>query len=317
MADFDNISADFGGDFSMSAGDFSGFDMIGAGAENDLNARNTNPYDVQDVDEKDRLAFQRNLTREEDVAILHRLLDDLNRPIAVMEFGCNNAEYLCDRLENLGLPLENVYGVDIDEAIIREAQEKFPECNFIQANIEDDDFVSNMLNYMKTKPDVIILSMILLHIQNPCIILEKAHQLLAEGGKVFIRDMDDGLSVAFPDEGIYDRVLDISNRSKYTGNRHNGREILYSLKKTGFKNIKCEKVIVDTTGLTREERRLLCFVNFGYIRGDVALAAKDDPENFEVDNQWYNQVAFPTLLSLFDREDFYYRMGIILFTAEI
>jgi 2-polyprenyl-3-methyl-5-hydroxy-6-metoxy-1,4-benzoquinol methylase len=312
MPNFDSAS-----DFAIDLSDFSGFDTTDMEAQIDLDSRKTNPYDVLDVVEKDRLAFQRSLTRVEDVTILRRMLKDVDHPLTVLDLGCNNADYLCDRLEALDMPLDAVFGVDVDEGIIKEASENYPDCNFIALNLEDVAFVDKLLAFLDgAKPDVVILSMILLHVQNPCDVLTSIRKVIPKGCKIFIRDMDDALSTAFPDEGVYDRVLAISDRVKYTGNRHNGREILYSLKKAGYSRIKCEEVTVDTTGMTLEQRRLLFLVNFGYIRGDVALAAKGDPATFEQDNQWYNQVAFPTLQSLFDRDDFYYRMGIILFTAE-
>ena len=161
-----------------------------------------------------------------------------------------------------------------------------------------------------------VVSMILLHVKNPFKVLKNARTLLKDDGSLYIRDMDDGLTVAYPDDkNLVERTLDISHRVPYTGFRHCGRQIYSYLKKCGFKKIEIGKEIIDTIDMDYDERNMLFTINFGYIRGDLELAYKDNPEEFEYDYIWF-QKAYDEIEELFQTEEFYYRMGTITFLAK-
>ena len=282
--------------------------------------RSKNAYDVTEDVERRRLAFQMEMTREIDVRVLKSILSNTKGVQYILDIGCNDGSWLLDRLTNIGKECYAV-GVDINEEIISRANENFPEMLTVCSDCEKEDFVEQIYKKIPygTQFDVVVLSMVLLHVKEPMQVLRNVRKLLKTDGVVYIRDMDDGLSVAYPDkDGVFARVRRICNDVKYTGYRTNGREIYGLLQRTGYKDIKNIGINVDVTMSTPDDykfREDIFTINFGFIPGDLALALQDDPLKYKEDYLWLKNTGYEALNGMFHTAEFYYRMGLMGFTA--
>ena len=282
--------------------------------------RISNKYDIMDKMERRRISFQKKLTRKYDVKAISSVIDRKDS-VAILDIGCNDGSLILDRVDGM-TNISVIVGVDSNEEMINNNISRCDKDNvfYICNDCEKDNFLHGIHDLMEEKKiekfDLIVLSMLLLHVKNPFKVLKNARTLLKNDGSLYIRDMDDGLSVAYPDEkNIVTRTLDISNRIPYTGYRHCGRQIYSYLKKCGFKKIEIGEEIIDTINMDFDERNMLFMTNFAYIEGDLEMAYKVSPEEFEEDYIWF-QSAYDELEELFQIEEFYYRMGTITFLAK-
>lgn len=287
----------------------------------DIPERIKNTYNVLDTEERARLRTQLGLTRQSDVKTLLEITKNLDE-VNVLDIGCNDAAWIRDRISHLKKPCR-VVGVEIDADMSEISHVTFPEMLAVCADAEQDDFV-NVLHEkvpQDVKFDVITLSMILLHAKNAGKILRNVQALLKQDGYLYIRDMDDGLTVSSPDsDGIVKRMLEISDRVPYTGCRHNGAELYTMLKRCGYTRIKaipdCVDVTIKIPGVTEYDVREHLFVtNFNYVKGDTDLAYVADPQKYSEDCDYVHS-NYEKLHQKFHETDYYYRMGTVVFTAQ-
>lgn len=79
--------------------------------------------------------------------------------------------------------------------------------------------------------------------------------MLSEDGIIIIRDIDDGLNFAFPDdENVFERIYKICDENETSGLRRNGRRIYTNLVLAGFRNITLEKEGLSSIGMTYDEK---------------------------------------------------------------
>jgi len=284
-----------------------------------------NTYDVVDRKEKRRLAVQKNLTRPQDLKALQELIPNLDGK-NILDIGCNNGDYIIDRLTVVGeLDLvANLIGIDIDEQIIQEANKKHARetFDFVKLDSESNGFLDDLLDLMEDRSiegfDLITVPMLLLHLKKPYKLLRVLRKVLNSGGSIFIRDMDDRLAVAHPDENnIVERMLEISSAIEFTGFRENGRQIYSLLKKSGFNDIQIHPESINTIGRSHDDREALFHINFDYVLGDLRLATEKYPDSAEWAGayEWMLD-AYEELEELFQRDDFFYQMGTIVFSAK-
>jgi len=280
--------------------------------------RYKNTYDVTQKKEKRRIKMQRNLTLEEDITVIRKLLKkDSN--VRVLDIGCNTGEYLTSRFEALECldKVQVLLGIDVNENIIKDARSKAKKESFhyIQLDVESSDFLDNLRDIMEEKSinkfDFVAVPMVLMHLKKPYKLLKVIRKILSSDGKIFIRDMDDTLSMAYPDEdNLLGKMLDISSKLPTTGYRENGRQIYSFLKKSGYSNIQMHPESINTIGRSHDDRETLFNINFGFVQGDLELAK----ETYVKEYKWMEE-AFDELEELFQSTDFFYQMGTVVYTA--
>ncbi|HNW55874.1 MAG TPA: class I SAM-dependent methyltransferase [bacterium] len=96
---------------------------------------------------------------------------------AVLEFGCGTGEFLAELAKHGA----DVYGVDIDNSAIAIARSAFSLNNLFPMSI--GDFVKNP---PRAEFDYLTMFEVFEHVDNPIDILQSAHRLLKNGGKIFI-----------------------------------------------------------------------------------------------------------------------------------
>ena len=307
--------------YNVKINNFLGQPRVNSSEVSDNVDRIKNKYNVMDKSEIKRISYQRDLFRSKDIEVISSLLQGM-KDVSILDIGCNSGELILDRTKDMS-NVSYILGVDCSQDMIDyNLSRKDTGCmDFACLDCESDDFQNGVDALYEvgcnTKFDLVVLSMVLLHVSNIQKVLSNVKKVLAPNGKVFIRDMDDGLSFAYPDtKNRVENILKISNKVPYTGYRKCGRELYSFLSKFGFNNIKVIDEIIDTSNKTLEEKDLLFLINFQYVFGDTELAYKNNKLKFEKD-YIYISSNYDKLREDFKSDNFYYRMGTFIITASL
>ena len=272
--------------------------------------------------ETERLRIQTDLLRKFDGALYGEIFNKVENP-DILDVGCGNGEMLLDRLKTCQSKY-NFLGIEKDELKVQEGIDKFGNENikFVTGDIEDKDFWADSKNLFKEngfeKFDIINVSMLLLHIKSECSLLRKLKRLLKPNGILVIKDIDDGLNFAYPDElGNFERVYEICNNNETSGDRKNGRGIYTKLHGAGFRTIELRKQGFSTIGLTYDEKEAFWDMYFKFILGDIRWMREKYPENEDVieDCEWYDE-NYEKMFNEFVKDDFVFSLGFMFFTAQ-
>ena len=137
------------------------------------------------------------------------------------------------------------------------------------------------------------------------------------GGYIFIRDIDDGFNIAYPDdEGYFARLNKLCGEIATTGFRFSGRQLLEKLTRAGFKDISFEGSGISTVGMDQDQRSALLSASFGWLGGDLRLRAKNNPENeeYQQDADWFEE-TYDEIEECFLDVGFFYHEGYVIYTA--
>ena len=280
-------------------------------------------YDVNDEKEKQRLEFQKNLTRNEDLKVLKPILENKTE-FNILDIGCNNGNLIVDRIESLKVNINQLIGIDRSKEMINEANEinSSDVYSFYFADVEKENFDEDIIKIMEDKQiegfDLVCLSMVLLHLSKPYYALKKLRKFMNKDSTIFIRDMDDTLAMVYPDEkGLFEKSMKISNDIEMAGFRNFGRQIPNLLKEAGFNNIILHPESINTLGMNHDDKEALFNTNFSFIIIDLPLLMKryPDEKKYKEYDKWMKS-SYEEMERSFQADDFFYQMGTVLFTAK-
>jgi len=160
--------------------------------------------------------------------------------------------------------------------------------------------------------------MLILHLKSPYKLLKTLRKYLKKGGSVIIKDIDDGLNLAYPDEGKkFARAVEICARNDTAGYRHSGRQIYTLLKRSGYRDIRLEKNGLSTINMDFEERSALFDTYFSFILEDLKIMRERYPDDARIkkDLEWYDE-AYEDMEEQFQDDAFYFTLGFVMFTAK-
>lgn len=296
------------------------------------------PYKEEEIEQSERKANmyldgadEREIKRLETQQILLKSFDsELYNQVAaeketmrILDLGSNNGDLIMGRLgskDNVGF----ILGLEYNSDIVKAANEKYEsnKVHFEQCNLESDDFASILRKLCEKYniPDfnVVNISMIMLHLKDPIKLLKAIRPFIKPGATIIVKDIDDGLNVAYPDdENLFSRAVSICSKDDLSGYRHSGRQIYTLLHKSGYKNIRLVKSGMDTSGMDYDEKEALFNIYFAFIKNDFNDLAKKDPDNskYSENAKWINE-NYEKLENAFLEDDFFFTLGFVLFKAE-
>lgn len=271
--------------------------------------------------ENRRLILQNKLLDSFDYNVYEDTMNSIIAPLRILDVGCNCGGMFVPKLEKFCV--ESYTGIDINEELINKARQKYagPGFHFRCMNIEADNFTSELDKLMHEHNiasfNLINISMVLLHLKDPLKLLSVLRNYLDEDGSIIIRDIDDGLNMAYPDEnGWFRRIYQIAEADELTGNRSTGRKIFHYLSKAGYSSIMLRRVGLSTAALEHSEKPEFYEMTYKTILDRTVVMYQkypDDPEYIE-NRQWAMEHE-AEIQKLFMQDDFISIMGFMTYTA--
>lgn len=290
-------------------------------SEQDERTQNTYFF-YEDKKERRRLKIQQDLMKEFDSDVYEKVRSQYST-LKILDVGSNNGEFVMDRL-GCGENIEKLIGLEIDAQSVQVANERFGKDNkivFYQMDLESEDFASELEDIVTEqgvdKFNVINISMVLLHLRSPYKLLKSLRKFLSDDGVLVIKDIDDGLNLAYPDEhGEFARVIGICKRNETSGFRESGRQIYTLLNRAGYKKVELEKQGLSTAGMDYEERSALFDTYFSFILEDLKIMMNRYPDDkrISMDYKWYSDI-YDDLEEKFQDDAFFFSLGFMIFTA--
>lgn len=284
--------------------------------------RNENTYFcADDVKELRRLKIQQNLMENFDKESYEKILNRYDS-IRILDIGSNNGDFIMNRMGS-NERVDLVVGLEYDSKIVTNANQRYNKDNafFYQINVESDELSDKLteilLKHNIDNFNVINLSMIILHLKNPFKVLKTIRKFLSSDGSIIIRDIDDGISFAYPDDnGDFARAMSICKQNETSGYRESGRQIYTLLKRTGYADIALEKCGLSTINMSFEEREALFDTYFSFVLSDAKIMVDLYPhnENYLKDYLWYKGI-YNELEERFQDDTFIFSLGFMLYTA--
>ena len=279
-------------------------------------------FTIDDKKEIKRLKIQQNLLKNFEGSVYKEAIDSFET-LRVLDIGSNNGAFVMDRIGSSS-KLEKLVGLEYDEGAVNEANTKYGEDNkisFYTFNVEDetlDDFIEDIMEKQDIESfNIINISMVLLHLKSPFRLLKVVRKFLSRGGIIIIKDIDDGLNMAYPDpDGSFARIIDICNKNETSGFRHSGRQIYTLLHRAGYRNIALRKQGLSVVGMDCDERFAMFDTYFSFILEDLKIMKERYPNDKRIarDLEWYEK-NYETFEENFQDESFYFSLGFMILTA--
>ncbi len=165
--------------------------------------------------------------------------------------------------------------------------------------------------------DFLNLTMTILDLESPFKVLKKIKKYMNPNAVAFVRDVDDTLVFAYPDENnLFKEFQSFYKFNKLGGFRKSGRQIYNFMKKLGAKDIRLERCGVNTAGMDYDARRLLFESWFAFIPNDFGLMLKEDPNDATAKEvlAWVDEY-YDDLEEAFFDENFIFNAGYVMYTV--
>lgn len=279
---------------------------------------NCKAYDYNNASESEinRLRIQTEVMKSFDIPVYRQVLSSASSPV-VLDIGCNNGEYAMSRLKANGYSF--YLGVDRSSQAIESAGAHYADDStvFICADLSEAGFEKKIYNILSDYggfADIIIVSMVLLHLADPADMLTKLRGLLREGGTIIVKDIDDRDNCSSSDpDGIFAHAYEIACRNIGSGNRHAGRNVPMWLEEAGYSGVTLRKKGLSTDGMNSASREALFTTYFGFFEEDCRTQISIDPTAAK-DLLWCRE-NLPRIKECILREDFRFSLGFCMYTA--
>lgn len=269
---------------------------------------------ASDADKEfDRLRVQSKNTQHCDMTVLNELISKLpnDRPLWILDLGCaynyvGNMRF--SKLENV-----KVLGVDISQKCLTYAKEH-SDCEkftFRELNLETDDMEDKLQEIMLElgieKFDIMFGALLTLHLKKPVSVLKRLRRFLSRDGYIMLRGSDDGSVLAVNDQGLVQKILEKCSALVGFSDRQNGRKLYNQLESAGYKDIKVQTFIKDTSGKDIDEIDEIFFERFSYRINNFRKIMEADPlNNVKRSDYLFMKYALEELEEIFTNQDFWY-----------
>lgn len=163
----------------------------------------------------------------------------------------------------------------------RENNEKI---DFFQVQFEADDFDTQLEKCLEAAGvdgvDLVYLSMAIMDFKKPFKVLQAIQNCLNDGAVMIVRDVDDGAVFAYPDKGgLFAKFQSFYIHNIYSGYRYTGRQVYSYVKKMDPREIVLELYGVNTSNMSRKDKKALFECWFSFIPNDFSRMLRENPES--------------------------------------
>ena len=235
---------------------------------------------------------------------------------AIYEIGSYMSKY--DRPE-----IARVFGLLNSQAEVDEATEKYATRGhqknaFYVGNMEHDSFEDEMDRILSEHSlrsfDIVDLTLILRDLVDPEEKLRQVVERVTPGGIIYVRELDHGMALAYPDDrGLFRKMLSLIRRDDYSGDFEAGRKVYFWMKNADLTDIHFEARQISTVGLKRREQRTLFEALFSYVEREYRVMHEKEPTTETQRAIEWLEENYKRLESIFTSDDFFYSSGFMEF----
>lgn len=155
---------------------------------------------------------------------------------------------------------------------------------FKKVQFESDDFEDELERCLSGCDadgiDFVVLNLAILDFKKPFKVLQSIRSLMNDDATMIICDVDDGAVFSYPDKDEYfSKFQSYYIHDKYSGYRYTGRQIYPYLKKLDARDIRLEQYGINTSDMTRKEKKALFETWFSFIPNDFKRMLREDPNS--------------------------------------
>ena len=211
----------FGDDFIKAARAKEGFAKKGI-------ARAESSYDA--LEDLNRLVLQSQAGQRGDRRLLDLAIERISEgtdSIRVLDFGCGSGVTTVDRFKDID-SVRQVIGLDIKPDVIALANSHLSEHSKFQFIAGEVESMSTVLGSF----DLIFITYVLSHLRNPQATLNTLWRMVAPGGGLVMRTVDEGLELTYPMSRDLEFMIDVNSKLRGASDRTVGRQtysLLYKL----------------------------------------------------------------------------------------
>ncbi|MBQ8407073.1 MAG: class I SAM-dependent methyltransferase [Clostridia bacterium] len=270
-----------------------------------------------------RLETQQKLLYDFDMPSYEKYLSG-KKDLNVLDIGCGNGRALMARLGNRE-EVSKIIGVEFDESFVAKAKADYERENvkFYQADVESEDFDEQLEEIMEEngieKFDWINILAVMSHLKSPHKLLKRLRSYCKHGAVIYIRNIDDGLNIAYPDENfMFERAFNMIAKCDTTGYRRSGRELYTILQRSGYKDISVEKLGLNSAGMDYDEKEAFFRTVFHFLKNSINVTYQNDPRDKEIrtEKEWLDEY-FDDLEEKFLSPDFFVNFGFLIVCAKV
>ena len=244
-------------------------------------------YYDEDEDEKHRLCTEDSLLAKYEKPIVDSLLGD-RTDLVCLDVNVLSATGSYARLEapQINRVIALTYSEDVErrgnaKAIDDVTGEKI---NFFTVQFEADDFEDQLEECLEKAGvdgvDIVYLSMAIMDFKKPFKVLQAIRNCLNDDAVMIVRDVDDGAVFTYPDkDGMFAKFQSFYIHNQYSGYRYTGRQVYSYLKKIEPKSITLERYGINTSNMSRKDKKALFESWFSFIPNDFKRMLRENPDS--------------------------------------
>lgn len=282
-------------------------------------------YFDEDEAERHRLHTEDDLLARYEKPIVDKLLEGKENVV------CLDVNVLSTRgsYARLEYPqIQHVIALTYNEDVAKRGKakkidgENGDKIDFFQVQFEADDFEKQLEKCLAQAGvdgvDIVYLSMAIMDFKKPFKILHAIQNCLNDDAVMLVRDVDDGAVFAYPDkDGLFAKFQSFYVHNIYSGYRYTGRQVYSYIRKMDPKEIVLERFGINTSNLTRKDKKALFEAWFSFIPNDFNRMLKEYPDSkiakeaVDFCNKYYDE-----LNEQFFSRDVLFSSGYILYSVK-
>lgn len=289
--------------------------------QTNLERKSVQYYSPEDLVEIKRLRYEDELLYEYELPFYDKLLFG-KKGLVALDFDVLNPESSLRRLRRPEIAKRLCFCYSED--MVKQGNalcEDDPDTRFFHLNIRTDDICEKLEAAMREMGvsgfDFLNLTLAVMDLENPFKTLKKIKSFLNAGAVAYVRDVEDGVVFAYPDEnGLFEQFKEFYKLDLLSGSRHSGRQIFNIMRKLGAKDVRLERCGLSTASMDYNKRRLLFECWFSFIPNDFRRMLAENPQDETAKKVlgWVDEY-YDDLEEKFFDDNFLFQSGYVIYTV--
>jgi len=281
---------------------------------------NVQYYMPEDKVEAKRLQYEDKLLYDIEKVYYDKLLFD-KKDVNVLDVETLNPDATIRRLDRS--EVSKVLSFSYNDSLVEygnSATKGSDKFRFFKLDLKSqsiDDVLAEAMEQMGIDGfDFVNFSMAFMDMKSPFKVVQKLKKFMNPGAVAYVRDVDDGFVVAYPDEHNYfAEFKSFYKLDTMSGSRCTARQVYNIMKKVGAKEIRLEKAGINTSTMDYEHKRLLFKSWFSFIPNDFSIIKKRSPDNEAAGKilKWIDEY-YDELEEEFYDDNFLFNSGYVIYT---